>query len=322
MTMERDASDLVDAVRFYGFEYIFHRYPGFYDAFVVSNKDPEGRGRVQIFCPDVGQRKESPLPVWVRPACDSAGTSHGTFFPPEEGDTVRVHFENGDPSRPKFYIGGFFGRGEMPTEFAYSSAGYPEKKGFKTRTGHHLVFSDDPDNPYVRVMWHNPDPADPARTDRSKTADNTKGSFASLTIDKNGSVTLIDKNSSVISLDANQRQLQLLLHRQDDSSHSITVDEDSIKILDSEGDIVEINCKTKSITVISQTDINLVAQKVNVQSGAVYLGDEATFSNIRGEILMTYIATHTHGSAAPGSPTTPPIIPPPASALSPKVKTS
>jgi hypothetical protein len=186
--------------------------------------------------------------------------------------------------------------------------------------GHHIVFSDDPKKRFVRVLWHDPDPSDPALSDRSLSADTTKGSFSSLTLDDKGSAQLINKDSSMISLDAEKNQIMMLLHKTDDTSQSVTLTEDNIIAIDSAGDSIEMNSKNKTITILSQSDINEIAQRINLKSSGVYLGDGANYSGVKGEPLMTWLATHTH--PAPGGVTGVPAIPPPGSILSQKVKTA
>jgi len=62
-----------------------------------------------------------------------------------------------------------------------------------------------------------------------------------------------------------------------------------------------------------------VGGTVNVGAGGVLLGaDLATFSAVLGEPLMTWLATHNHGTGV--GPSTPPIIPPPPTILSQSIK--
>ena len=56
----------------------FGAYYGIYRAQVSDNKDPESRGRIKLFCPDVGQK--TPLNIWVDPVLPYAGNQHGSSF--------------------------------------------------------------------------------------------------------------------------------------------------------------------------------------------------------------------------------------------------
>ena len=151
----------------HGLEY-FKRYYGSYMAIVRDNKDPEGRGRIQAYCPEVGQQDPGPA-VWIQPALSGAGNSRGTFWPPEIGDGVWVKFANGDPSKPKTYHGGWYGTGEVPAEFATDSD-VPDKRGMMTRGGHSIVFSDTPGDERLEITWHKPSAVE---EDRTKTPERT-----------------------------------------------------------------------------------------------------------------------------------------------------
>jgi uncharacterized protein involved in type VI secretion and phage assembly len=146
----------------HGLEY-FKRYYGSYMAIVRDNKDPEGRGRIQAYCPEVGQQDPGPT-VWIQPSFPGAGKNRGSFWPPEIGDGVWVRFSNGDPSKPKSYQGGWFGSAEVPSEFATDSD-VPNKRGFVTRGGHSIVFSDTPGDERVELTWHKPSSTVSDRTD-------------------------------------------------------------------------------------------------------------------------------------------------------------
>lgn len=151
----------------HGLEY-FKLYYGSYMAIVRDNKDPEGRGRIQAYCPEVGQQEPGPA-VWIQPAFPGAGKNRGSFWPPEIGDGVWVTFSNGNPSKPKSYQGGWFGSTEVPSEFAYDSD-MPKKRGMITRGGHSIIFSDAPGDERLEITWHKPEKE---VEDRKETPDRT-----------------------------------------------------------------------------------------------------------------------------------------------------
>jgi uncharacterized protein involved in type VI secretion and phage assembly len=80
---------------------------GVYRATVIDNKDPEGRGRVQVKIPSVDPGSTA----WAELASLTAGDGYGTWFRPEPGDDVLVAFEEGDRRRP-YVVGALWGAGE------------------------------------------------------------------------------------------------------------------------------------------------------------------------------------------------------------------
>jgi hypothetical protein len=51
-------------VQRWGFEYVFKRYYGLYEANVTDVRDPEKRGRIRALCPAIGARE--PSREWFR----------------------------------------------------------------------------------------------------------------------------------------------------------------------------------------------------------------------------------------------------------------
>jgi len=193
----------------YGLEY-FNKYYGCYRGKVVRNDDPQNRGRVQAVVPKVGQ--VTAMNVWIDPAFP-AGPNRGVFWPPEVGDSVRVFFEQGDPSKPTLYIGGWYGTADVPSEFATNDVGLenriPERRGFITRGGHRIVFDDTDGEQSLEITWHKPASAP---DDRSVTPSRT-GETAKLVFE-DGGVTLVFKEDQkieiqdgVIRLDASQIEI-------------------------------------------------------------------------------------------------------------------
>jgi phage-related baseplate assembly protein len=109
-------------------------------ATVLSNADPENKGRVQVqFQWQKGLRKST---NWIRVQTPDAGSSgkvksnRGFVCIPEEGDTVMVGFDYGDPNRP-YVMGSLF------SEVTGNGGGQGNKgKSITTRSGHTLSFDD------------------------------------------------------------------------------------------------------------------------------------------------------------------------------------
>ncbi len=81
------------------------RYYGKYRATVVTNIDPESRGRIMALVPDVlGLAPSS----WALPCVPMAGKQQGTFMVPQIGASVWIEFEQGEADYP-IWTGGFWG---------------------------------------------------------------------------------------------------------------------------------------------------------------------------------------------------------------------
>ncbi|HEY5958837.1 MAG TPA: phage baseplate assembly protein V [Polyangiaceae bacterium] len=97
------------------------RYFGKYRGRVVSNRDPQHRGRLQVKVPQVLDEAST----WAMPCVPYAGAGMGFFAMPEEGTGVWVEFEAGDPSFP-IWVGCFWNKDDIPDSD-------PDKKFFKTK---------------------------------------------------------------------------------------------------------------------------------------------------------------------------------------------
>jgi hypothetical protein len=137
------------------------------------------------------------------------------FWPAEVGDFVWVFFDNGRANLPIAYMGGWktltSGKGKLSSEFSYKTQTGangqktvvgPDRRGFITRAGHRLVFDDTVGEEAVSLVWHQPDPTDASRTDRSKSADRSKGKSASLLFKKDGTLELKNSQGATILLDS------------------------------------------------------------------------------------------------------------------------
>ena len=117
------------------------RLPGVVIALVDDNDDPQAMGRVRLRFPWLG---EDAVSFWARVAMPGAGKDYGVVWIPQVGDEVLVAFEHGDPRRP-FVIGGLWnGTDTPPLGDSLFDAGKVKRSGFVSRSGHKLVFFDDP----------------------------------------------------------------------------------------------------------------------------------------------------------------------------------
>ena len=110
-------------------------------AHVISNEDPDGKGRVQV--QTHWQKLEGLNTNWIRVMTPDAGssgavsTNRGFTFIPEQNDEVVLGYRYGDPSRP-FVLGSVYN--------GTTGAGGDKNNKIKslgTRTGSAITFNDD-----------------------------------------------------------------------------------------------------------------------------------------------------------------------------------
>lgn len=277
-----DVRELIEEITRMGLEY-FQVYPGVYRGIVTANDDPQGRGRVQAHVPQVGQAVAPD--IWIKPSSQGAGTSRGQFWPPEVGDAVMVSFALGKASRPETYWGGWYGSpggtSDVPPEVGYGGGSYPVVRGFVTRMGQMMVFSDKDGDERVELIWNQPAAGDEAKTDRSKTAARPGSKTASLKFKNDGTIELLDAASQKMTFDATGN---------------------SIKVVDANGN--EVTLDSNGATIKSST----------IRLG----GTDASQPGMRGQDWFQWAVAHTHGTAM--GPSGPPIQPPTQSILSNVVK--
>ncbi len=295
-----------------GLEY-FSSFFGTYRAVVSRNDDPQGRGRIQVAVPIAGS---APMNVWIDPLFKQTGNDRGEFCPPEVKDSVFICFDRGLPETPLAYFGGVNANGKVPAEFAGTPGKaenpVPEVRGFITRMGHRLLFSDKAGSEFIRIIWHKADPGDPANSDRSLSADRTSGDSAAITFEPDGSVVLVNKNGSLIQLDATNNSVKIV----DENGNLINMTPDGISVVDSSSSVISMHGGKVEITSSSAVTIN--APSLNAKTGGVFLGDQATFSGVLGEQLIAYLAAHVHLTAF--GPSSPPVPPPTPALISKSVK--
>ena len=108
-------------------------------ATVLSNADPEGKGRVRV---RMNWQTEGMQTSWVRVMTPDGGSSsdvksnRGFVFIPEVGDQVLLGFRHGDPARP-YVMGSLFNGITGSGGFAAN-----HKKSLTTRSGSTVTFDD------------------------------------------------------------------------------------------------------------------------------------------------------------------------------------
>jgi hypothetical protein len=112
---------------------------GLWPGTVVSDEDPDKEGKLRVRvdqfygAADESEKIEDTDLPWARPGQFLAGAGSGTPRTPEVGAGVWVGFWGGSRSKPVWF-GGFYGAGEVPSEF--TSAYTPGPKTWLTKTPH------------------------------------------------------------------------------------------------------------------------------------------------------------------------------------------
>jgi uncharacterized protein involved in type VI secretion and phage assembly len=105
-------------------------------ALVTQNDDPEKMCRVKVSFPWHEQPRES---YWARLSTPMAGKDRGFVTIPEVGDEVLVAFEREDLRFP-YILGGLWNGKDTPP--ISNDDGNNDKRIFKSRDGHYLLYDD------------------------------------------------------------------------------------------------------------------------------------------------------------------------------------
>ena len=103
------------------------RFYGKYRGIVKTVMDGDDLGKLIVNVPDVYDGQDSP-PAW--PCAPYAGPKHGLVALPEQGDTVWVEFEAGNPSSP-IWTGGWWAKGDIPSDADVNVRVWATKAGLK-----------------------------------------------------------------------------------------------------------------------------------------------------------------------------------------------
>lgn len=110
---------------------------GKYKGTVMSNLDPESKGRLQAFVPNVLQ---GIVTGWADPCVPYGGPTSGFFSVPPIGAGVWIEFAAGDVSQP-IWTGCYWGAGELPMK-PPGEPSQPTTRIWRTETGLTVVMDD------------------------------------------------------------------------------------------------------------------------------------------------------------------------------------
>lgn len=254
---------------------------GKYRGFVVDNDDPQKRGRLKVRVPAVLGEDVSD---WAMPCMPfGGGPAYGWFAIPEVEAQVWIEFEQGDVNH-LIWVGTFWQNADdVP---AAAAIGPPTTRLFATPAGHVLQFDDLEGEEQIKLLH----PKD-----------------ASLTIDRDGTLTLADAKGAKLTLDAAGERVTL----EDAAGNTLTMSSSGTLIEDANGNKIEM----------TGAGIHVKGQQVVVEGTTVMLGGQGGEPVIKGTSFLASFMAHTHPTAM--GPSGPPIpTGPPTSSLSTKVMTS
>lgn len=164
--------------------------PGVMIGVVTNNKDPDNLGRVKVKLPHMAASLES---GWLRVVSPGIGTGRGFVALPEVNDEVLIAFEKGD-IRHGYVLGGLYNGMDKPTQRSFptpvASDGKVNRRAFTSRTGHHVVFSDENGKEYIELQTGD----EKILLKMDKTAGtltlHTEGGKAKVMLDKTGNITV------------------------------------------------------------------------------------------------------------------------------------
>jgi len=287
-----------------GIEGFARRFYGLYPAVVANNTDPDNRGRIQVLCPAVGVRTIDQIKDgwWAMPCMPGLGMDPetgqitGEFHPPDPNTMVWVTFQFGKMEHP-VYMGGMLPEGKKSDTFDAESA---LRKGIRTKTGHFLRMSDDPEDLHVMIC-------------RGDGAGGPSPVF--MAMDKDGAVHVENQNGSTIFMNALKAEttIQTANDKQEVTS-LLMLGDDKITLATKSGGAIGIS--GRNITITGDNVVADASNMFNANAGSVYLGQGAQEPAVLGQRLMQWAiahgaAGHVIGTPTPGSPVAPGPLPPP-----------
>lgn len=282
--MSKPFYEFFDETRDLGFEQSVRRFYSIYRGTVVSVEDPEQRGRIRVSCPLITE--ESELADWAMPLSPFAGAGFGIFFPPYEGDQVRLMFEHGDPHHP-FYMGGWWAfpnKSELPKEVVDKKTPKTSRM-IKTKIGHAIIFEDGDGSSDKGVkIQTGQDLETPLHvirmSDLAQLIEIVSAQGHKLTMhDANKFVSIVTKGGHQLDMDDND--VKILIQTLDAAGHKIELDEQGqvVTIRSRLGNQIALSDAGKKITI----NTTLQRQVVMDDTGQSILVSDPTGN----QVLMT-----------------------------------
>nr|WP_320010948.1 phage baseplate assembly protein V [uncultured Desulfobulbus sp.] len=239
---------------------------GKYRGFVVDNNDPQRLARVRVRVPSLLGEAETD---WALPCLPCGGLENQGFFTvPDIGAQVWVEFEGGNLNYP-IWTGTFWQQeADIPEEV---KADQTTTKLWRTPGGHVFLLEDCGGEEIVRL-------------------EHSGG--AMLEMDAEGNVELHTNGEEKLVLSAAEQSLSL----EDQHGNTLTMNNRGIQLEDMNGN--RFTMETSGITIESGGTITL-------NGTVVALGGSGGEPIIKGQSLLTLLATHVHPTGV--GPSGPPV---------------
>jgi hypothetical protein len=123
----------------------------YHEGIVVDNLDPEKRARIKVTCPTIVEGEA--LGDWIEPIFPFVDSEEraGWFFVPSVNSSIRIEIESEENSEANGiearWMCTLYPENSVPEEFQEN---YPERRGFKTKSGHLLMFDDQDETVTIR----------------------------------------------------------------------------------------------------------------------------------------------------------------------------
>jgi len=274
-----------------------NRYPYMYRSLVVNNKDPEKKGRVMVWVPDIMPDIPKDQGIWARPANNPVGgrnneedSEHhfmGSCYIPKKGSWTFVFFELGNPNRP-YYFGAL--DIENTTVLAENRVGtnYEDKWTiFKSHDGRCVVVSDDDDDERIEITGKKRQISEPPSGDED-------------------SVYNIDSNQTTILLDERSGKEKVLIRTHKGDFFHIDIDEQQLHAYFKD----EIHIKTDSKLFIKAADeIHIKSDKkmylesgeelyIKTSKSSYFESTENTNIKATGDLFLSGSNIHIKGTSS------------------------
>ncbi len=283
-----------------------------HNAIVTRNTDPDLgtdlRGAVFF---EAATLFEGEYPLPAQPCFPFAGSGEngaGMFFVPQVGDEIEVvilvdddntPYDSSDAEvpEPRWRCMIYSDNADIAEEFKQN---YTDRMGWKTRSGHILIFDDKEDSERIEID---------SSGGHSFIMDDKKGnaqiavrhsSGALMQIDKDGSFKLIAKDGAYIFLNAKSNEISMLSK----DGAMLKLKEDAL-LSDKDGNTIGI--KGGKMQILSKDDLIMNGAVINLESGSVNIGKNASFDAVLSGNLSTLFDSHFHPSAV--GLTGPPLAP-------------
>lgn len=255
-------------------------------AVVSKNEDPEKRGRIKVACAALLGDEQQELPGWIEPAL-----LWGWFAVPDVGQQVTILVTLGtdqDLFQHQSSITSIHARWTGSTVFTgeeaeeanlvgteFTDKNYGKRRGFKTPSGHVLMFDDTKGDEQIQMTWSGGTESEP------------KTAFWSF--DKTGSFICQDASGGLFYMNGENGEMSLI----NKNGHRIVISDEGISMVDAHSNGIIMN--SDGMSFLSQGPMTFMGTDHVFQNGLHYTGPDLVPVNVGG------LAASFHGGTVLGA---------------------